>query len=143
MTPLLFRNGHWLVFAARCAMLRAIAEWWKASGAAPDTLEWEQAHGASYDNVSGRTELLRRRAMTLHLDMNELGRSEPLVLRELERSCAMCLSRGSCVLDLAQEFGRDPAQPANEEWRDYCPNAAMLKALSTLQGCSGPERAIL
>ena len=143
MPSLLLGNGHWLPFIARFLLLRAIVQWWRAGGVALEQMNCDQASGASSGESFGQAELLYRRAMALHLDLDELSRSEPLVLREFERSCAMCRTRGRCVLDLAQEFARDPAEPADQDWRDYCPNAAMLKALSTLQGCAERRSAVL
>ena len=143
MPSLPLGNGHWLPFIARFPLLRAIAQWWRAGGVAPEQMNRDQASGTSSGDGLGQAELLHRRAATLHLDLDELRRAEPPLLCELERSCAMCRTRGRCVIDLAREFARDPAEPADQNWRDYCPNAAMLKALSTLQGCAERRSAVL
>jgi len=67
-------------------------------------------------------ELLFRRMAALDLDRNEIGRTEPQVLQDLERVCTMCECRGRCAHDLA----RDPADP---KWRQYCPNSGTLTEL--------------
>ena len=75
-------------------------------------------------------DLLECRMEALCLEPNEVV--DPLTFRQLQQRCAKCESRGQCALDLADEF----ADPAWQYWRNYCPNAATLAMLSTLQGCS-------
>ncbi|HML06903.1 MAG TPA: DUF6455 family protein [Xanthobacteraceae bacterium] len=70
-------------------------------------------------------ELLLQRMAALDLDRNEISRTELLTFRDLQRICTMCQSHGRCARDLA----RDAADPA---WKDYCPNAATLVALTEL-----------
>ena len=76
--------------------------------------------------------LLQRRMEALSLDPDDVTRTEPLLLRELQHRCARCERREQCALELADKS----ADPASENWRDYCPNAATLLMLSTLQTCS-------
>jgi len=75
--------------------------------------------------------LLERRMEALSLDPDEVTRIEPLKVRELQHRCVRCGQRGRCALDLADEF----ADPGWQYWRDYCPNAATLVTLSTLEDC--------
>ncbi len=75
--------------------------------------------------------LLERRMEALSLNPDELTYIEPLTVRELQHRCVNCEKRGQCALDLADEF----ADPGWQYWRDYCPNAATLITLSTLQRC--------
>jgi hypothetical protein len=75
--------------------------------------------------------LLERRMEALSLDPDEVTRMEPLTVRELQHRCVKCGMRGRCALDLADEF----ADSGWQYWRDYCPNAATLMTLCTLQGC--------
>ncbi len=70
-------------------------------------------------------DLLPRRMAALDLDRNEVARTEPRTLQDLQRVCTLCESRRRCARDLA----RDSADPA---WQDYCPNAATLMALNAL-----------
>jgi hypothetical protein len=67
-------------------------------------------------------ELLSRRMSALNLDSSQVARSEPAVLRDLQRLCTICQSKGRCVHDLETD-------PQSERWRDYCPNVATLDAL--------------
>jgi uncharacterized protein DUF6455 len=76
--------------------------------------------------------LLQRRMEALSLDLDDVTRTEPLVLQKLQHRCIKCERRGQCALELADKS----ADPASENWRDYCPNAATLSMLSTLQSCS-------
>ena len=71
--------------------------------------------------------LLHRRMEAL-----SLTRTEPLILEKLQHRCVRCDRRGQC----AQELADKSADPASENWRDYCPNAASLLMLSALQTCS-------
>jgi hypothetical protein len=85
---------------------------------------------------SQEADLLHRRLALLRLDPKALAAREPLLFRDLQRLCALCDRRGRCVRDLARADVRDPADSASADWQDYCPNAATLKMLSTLQSCS-------
>jgi len=66
--------------------------------------------------------LLSQRMEALHLDATELAQSDRLLLRDLQRVCALCEKKGRCVRDLA----RDPSDPV---WKKYCPNEGSLSAL--------------
>jgi hypothetical protein len=68
-------------------------------------------------------DLLNRRLAVLELDPVEIRRTEPQVLRDLQRVCTMCASGRQCTHDLA----RDPSDPA---WREYCPNVTTLDAVA-------------
>jgi hypothetical protein len=70
-------------------------------------------------------DLLLSRMAALDLDRNEVSRIERGTLHDLQLACAMCESHRLCARDLA----RDSANPA---WKDYCPNAATLIALTAL-----------
>jgi hypothetical protein len=70
-------------------------------------------------------DLLLRRMAALDLDRNEVAQTEPGTFQDLRRVCTMCESHRRC----ARDFAHDSANP---EWKDYCPNAATLIALSAL-----------
>ena len=89
-------------------------------------LRWVSSY--SPDPIS----LLERRMEALSLTPDELAHMEALTVRELQLHCVKCENRGQCALDLADES----ADAEWQYWRDYCPNAATLTMLSTLQGCS-------
>ena len=93
-------------------------------------LRWVPSHGP--DPIS----LLERRMEALSLNPNEITHLEPLMVRELQKRCLKCEKRGQCALDLADKL----ADPGWQYWRDYCPNAARLTMLSTLQSCSKVDR---
>jgi hypothetical protein len=76
-------------------------------------------------SVGAEGDLLRRRMEALHLDPNELAQSDPFLLSELQRLCAMCKNRGACALELEHVS----ADVAWGEWREYCPNAVTLNEL--------------
>ena|ERR1700686_2757167 len=75
--------------------------------------------------------VLLNRMQSLRLDPDEFRRSKPIAFRELLRRCEACESRACCASDLADECADD----RGKDWRDYCPNGAMLNALSTLRDC--------
>jgi len=71
------------------------------------------------------------RMRSLDVDPDEISRSEPLLLRQLEARCRDCESKDRCECDLTH----NAADEMCWDWRDYCPNGPMLNMLSTLQGC--------
>ena len=75
---------------------------------------------------SDAADLLYRRMAVLGLDPDELRRTEPVVLRDLQRLCSMCERRKRCVL----EFGE---RPASAVWQEYCPNRLTLSGLVASQ----------
>jgi hypothetical protein len=123
----------------------AIARWWRAwrqarsdqaafrFAGADETRAIAHDVGVSVSDLEDLTarrpesaELLLRRMSALKLDPSRVARSEPLVLRDLQRLCTMCQSKGRCVRDLATD-------PTSERWRDYCPNVTTLDALQAEQ----------
>jgi len=66
--------------------------------------------------------MLPRRMVALHLDGARIAHDEPHVLRDLQRVCAVCGSKGRCERDLNRN-ANDPV------WESYCPNAGTLRAL--------------
>ena len=65
---------------------------------------------------------LNLRLEALHLDRAAMLRTDPLVVRDLERVCTMCGSKRQCRRDWI-------LHPTDEIWRTYCPNAPSLDAL--------------
>lgn len=61
----------------------------------------------------------------LGIDQEALARTQPLVLRDMERVCALCQQKGECIRDFA-------AGTAAEHYQEYCPNAPTIDVL-------GPE----
>ena len=60
----------------------------------------------------------------LGIDQAKLGRAQPLVLRDMERVCALCAHKSECDRDLV-------AGRVAERYEGYCPNAPALKELET------------
>jgi hypothetical protein len=58
----------------------------------------------------------------LGVDKGDLARSEPLVLRDMERVCSMCISKRRCDRDLA-------AGTAAAHYEEYCGNADTIDGL--------------
>jgi hypothetical protein len=75
------------------------------------------------------TTLLSRRMKFLHIDPDELARAQPEIFRQLAIRCGQCGSTAQCARGLSD----DSTDPFGEDWKDYCPNAAMLSAISTLR----------
>lgn len=59
----------------------------------------------------------------LGIDEETLARTQPLVLRDMERVCALCHHKGECVRDFA-------AGTAAEHYEEYCPNAPTIDVLN-------------
>jgi transcriptional regulator with XRE-family HTH domain len=59
----------------------------------------------------------------LGIDEAGLARTQPLVLRDMERVCALCHSKGQCDRDLA-------AGTSAEHYEGYCLNAPTIELLS-------------
>lgn len=58
----------------------------------------------------------------LGIDEADLARTEPLVLRDMERVCALCASKRQCDRDLA-------AGTSAEHYEGYCLNAPTIDSL--------------
>jgi transcriptional regulator with XRE-family HTH domain len=58
----------------------------------------------------------------LGIDEEALARSQPLVLRDMERVCALCAHKGECDRDLA-------AGTSAEHYEGYCLNAPTIEML--------------
>jgi transcriptional regulator with XRE-family HTH domain len=63
----------------------------------------------------------------LGIDEDALARSQPLVLRDMERVCALCASKGECDRDLA-------AGTSAEHYEGYCLNASTIELLDQQAG---------
>jgi hypothetical protein len=70
----------------------------------------------------GAAALLQRLLHALGVNPNELERSDPAVMRDLQRLCITCGYKRQCELDLANGAMGD-------RFQDYCPNAFTLDAL--------------
>lgn len=77
-------------------------------------------------------DLLERRMAALDLDPVEVSQIAPHTFRDLQKLCSLCKSHGRCLRELARD-------PANEAWKDYCPNAETLLALNALPWSSRSE----
>lgn len=58
----------------------------------------------------------------LGIDLDDLVRTKPLLVRDMERVCALCRDKAQCHGDFA-------AGTAAEHYKDYCPNAPTIEAL--------------
>ena len=69
---------------------------------------------------------LPRMLKALGIDEAALARAEPLVLRDMERVCAMCHHKRQCDNDLA-------AGTAAANYENYCLNASTIEQLGQAQ----------
>jgi transcriptional regulator with XRE-family HTH domain len=100
-----------------------------------NTSEFDRIAGELRVSPSDLTELVRQgphaadqlpqMLKVLGIDEEALARTQPLVLRDMERVCALCHQKGECVRDFA-------AGTAAEHYEEYCPNAPTIDVL-------GPE----
>jgi hypothetical protein len=65
---------------------------------------------------------LPRMLRALGINEASLARAQPLVLRDMERVCAMCHQKRECDHDLN-------AGTAAQHYEDYCPNAPTIDRL--------------
>ena len=73
--------------------------------------------------------LLIDRMKSLRLDPNVFARFDPILFQELSIRCGTCDSVTRCASDLA----RNANDEMNQNWRDYCPNAATFNMLSIVR----------
>ncbi len=71
----------------------------------------------------------------LGIDEADLARTEPLVLRDMERVCAMCASKRQCDRDLA-------AGTSAGHYEGYCLNAPTIYGLEEPVKPEGERRAL-
>jgi uncharacterized protein YjiS (DUF1127 family) len=65
---------------------------------------------------------LRVMLKALGIDARKLAQIEPMLLRDMERVCAMCNQKARCDRDLV-------AGTAAERYESYCPNASTIDRL--------------
>ena len=119
------------------ALINTFADWLKhrrdlSEVRRMDTTEFDRIAGDLRVSPGELDTLVRRgphAADELHkllevLGINEadLARTEPLVLRDMERVCAMCASKRQCDRDLA-------AGTSAEHYEGYCLNAPTIVSL--------------
>jgi hypothetical protein len=67
--------------------------------------------------------LIEKRLAALNLHPDDVRKLSPLLLRDLERTCALCSEKGRCADDMAV----DPLAPG---WESYCPNSGTVRTLT-------------
>jgi len=77
--------------------------------------------------------LLYERMEALGISKADIDHAAHGVLRDLQRTCAVCGEKGTCEKDLAKRSD-DPV------WKSYCPNAVTLQTLVTLRAQSWRTR---
>ncbi len=82
----------------------------------PDDLEELARHGHH------AADELPKMLAQLGISEEQLGRAQPLLLRDMERVCALCNHKPQCDRDLV-------SGTAAENYQGYCPNASTLETL--------------
>jgi|SRR6516164_4001928 len=82
----------------------------------PDDLEELVRHGPHASDE------MPKMLEQLGIDEERLGRAHPLLLRDMERVCALCRDKARCDRDLA-------AGTAAEHYQGYCLNASTIETL--------------
>ena len=119
-----------------------LADWWRRHASVQQNLASLDAFGADEmarmaqdvgvspaelrslaTHCSDAANLLERRLSALGLSAGQLVHDAPAELRDMERLCTMCESKGRCARDLA-------ADPQDPVWRKYCPNEQTLVVLA-------------
>jgi hypothetical protein len=70
--------------------------------------------------------LLLCRMKSLDLDPDALRRSDPVLFRQFATRCLQCESKARC----ARDFAGSSSDQMPLDWREYCPNCAMLNMLT-------------
>ena len=83
---------------------------------APDDLEELVRHGKH------SADELPMMLQQLGISAEQLGRAQPLLLRDMERVCSLCNHKGQCERDLADGT-------AAENYHGYCASASTLESL--------------
>jgi transcriptional regulator with XRE-family HTH domain len=65
---------------------------------------------------------LEKLLQALGIDEARLARTQPMVLRDMERVCALCSHKRECDQDIA-------AGKSTERYEDYCPNTSTIAGL--------------
>ena len=71
----------------------------------------------------GAALLIEKRLAMLSLDLDEIRKLSPLLLRDLQRTCALCEEKARCADDMAEA-------PLDPGWKSYCPNSGSLRTLT-------------
>ena len=118
-------------------LIRTFGDWMKQRR---ELNELRQLSTAEFDRIAGELRVspadlnqlvhqgphaadeLRELLKALGIDEPALARTQPLVLRDMERVCALCHDKGQCDRDLA-------AGTAAEHYRGYCLNASTIDLL--------------
>jgi hypothetical protein len=120
-------------------LLARVRDWWRRQNELSllDSVEVDRIAGDLGMRSDTLRDLIARgpdAANLLYERMRALGMSKADVdhaawgvMRDLQRTCACCNEKGVCEKDLVEHPG-DPV------WKDYCPNAVTLDALSKLKG---------
>jgi len=77
----------------------------------------------------GAADLLQTLLLALNVDPQEIAKTNPAVMRDLQRLCITCSNKKQCAHELAQGT-------AAEHFRGYCPNAFTLDTLFAAKGPS-------
>jgi hypothetical protein len=114
----------------------AVTDWWKHRsrndlqslprsevGRIAADLGMSETELRRLDREPDRPLLLLRMLDVLDLDKTAIKRNDPLVFRDLERSCAVCACKKRCTRELANGTAR-------AHFEEFCSNAPTLKALS-------------
>jgi hypothetical protein len=70
--------------------------------------------------------LLYERMRALGISKADVDRAADGVMRDLQRTCAVCSEKGVCEWDLRE-------RPDDPVWKTYCHNAVTLESLTKLR----------
>ncbi|HZQ13001.1 MAG TPA: hypothetical protein VFB31_09360 [Pseudolabrys sp.] len=70
----------------------------------------------------GAADLLRKMLLALDVDPDALAKSDPAVMRDLQRLCVSCAHKSRCRREMANGT-------AAQHFHEFCPNAFTLDAL--------------
>lgn len=123
-------------------IIAPLAEWWRRHAIARQNLAGLDAFNSddmalmAHDvglsaadlralatHCSDAADLLERRLEACGLSAEQLAHTAASELRDMERLCTTCESKGRC----ARDFDADPSDPV---WLEYCPNHDTITTLA-------------
>jgi hypothetical protein len=120
------------------ALLERVRDWWRRQEELGTLDDKEIGRVAADLSISTSTlrdlvargpdaaHLLYERMRALGISEADVHRAADGVMRDLQRTCAVCREKGVCEWDLRE-------RPDDAVWKSYCPNAVTLESLTKLK----------
>jgi hypothetical protein len=120
------------------ALLERVRDWWRRQEELGTLDDKEIGRVAAEFDISTSTlrdlvargpdaaHLLYERMRAMGISEADVHRAADGVMRDLQRTCAVCREKGVCEWDLRE-------RPDDPVWKSYCHNAVALESLTKLK----------